>query len=228
MSKAKQDDIIPDVSNLTHACGGCKYTPTEGETFKLCGRCKMTQYCGAECQRAHWIVHKSVCASRVKTFEALRAMEEAANKEGKPFYSWQVLHKWYCRNSKVIEFTALHALHVVRGPRLSLSRTHAATFGLEIDETRPTDPAAIRYNMCVPVALVELKNHTDYEGFKMVADNGGLVLSFVDMKKEIFHFERTMSTSMAEEYTSGRRAPVEDWRVHATARLNGHLPPKAE
>ena len=30
----------------------------DGQTHRMCSRCKMTFYCSAECQKAHWKTHK--------------------------------------------------------------------------------------------------------------------------------------------------------------------------
>lgn len=34
---------------------------TVGEPMKVCSRCKQVHYCGADCQRKHWLVHKADC-----------------------------------------------------------------------------------------------------------------------------------------------------------------------
>lgn len=35
-----------------------------GGNLKKCSRCKAVSYCGADCQRAHWAVHKRSCRQR--------------------------------------------------------------------------------------------------------------------------------------------------------------------
>ena len=41
---------------------GCAKCGKEGEKLLSCGRCKKVRYCGAECQRGHWKIHKVNCA----------------------------------------------------------------------------------------------------------------------------------------------------------------------
>lgn len=43
-------------------CVKCNKTSSSiGGTLKQCARCKEAKYCNAECQKAHWLVHKSNC-----------------------------------------------------------------------------------------------------------------------------------------------------------------------
>ncbi|XRA99156.1 MYND-type domain-containing protein [Pycnococcus provasolii] len=44
------------------ACGFCaKLEPSRGE-FRSCGQCRQVWYCGRECQKGHWKVHKKECS----------------------------------------------------------------------------------------------------------------------------------------------------------------------
>lgn len=44
---------------LTRVCAGCGRVDQGGKM--RCCPCKAVHYCGAECHRAHWKVHKVVC-----------------------------------------------------------------------------------------------------------------------------------------------------------------------
>jgi hypothetical protein len=47
-----------------HKCAACTNTPKRiGQPLKTCGRCKKIWYCSRNCQRAHWVLHKLLCAS---------------------------------------------------------------------------------------------------------------------------------------------------------------------
>ncbi|KAF1851614.1 uncharacterized protein K460DRAFT_362375 [Cucurbitaria berberidis CBS 394.84] len=45
-------------------CANCKKTAASANltTLKACAKCKTTQYCGRDCQKADWKTHKKVCA----------------------------------------------------------------------------------------------------------------------------------------------------------------------
>ncbi|KAJ7486059.1 hypothetical protein B0H11DRAFT_1861539 [Mycena galericulata] len=49
---------------LARTCEAENCHKVEGRDMQkvsMCGRCKMTFYCGATCQRLHWLVHKKIC-----------------------------------------------------------------------------------------------------------------------------------------------------------------------
>jgi hypothetical protein len=45
----------------TLACRHCGVLETEKQVMRACARCKTEHYCGDDCQRAAWPVHKVVC-----------------------------------------------------------------------------------------------------------------------------------------------------------------------
>jgi len=61
------DEFAPFVDRETllaqPQCGGCSRI---GGTKFTCSRCKVTKYCGANCQRGHWKVHKPFCVAAPK------------------------------------------------------------------------------------------------------------------------------------------------------------------
>ncbi|KAG1652527.1 hypothetical protein FOA52_009226 [Chlamydomonas sp. UWO 241] len=50
---------------IDRPCYSCHKTAQEAGVpkLRLCGRCGIARYCGAECQKAHWKTHKVVCAA---------------------------------------------------------------------------------------------------------------------------------------------------------------------
>ena len=54
---------MADPDNLSK-CTNCAKTSAEsGKNLKLCAKCRTTNYCSRECQRADWKSHKKVCTS---------------------------------------------------------------------------------------------------------------------------------------------------------------------
>lgn len=51
---------------LGAACAGCGVVGTK---HKKCARCETTYYCGTDCQRSHWKVHKKTCKPQDREFE---------------------------------------------------------------------------------------------------------------------------------------------------------------
>ena len=45
-----------------NVCGGCGDDKDEsGKELMVCTRCKKKRYCGKDCQKKHWKLHKGVC-----------------------------------------------------------------------------------------------------------------------------------------------------------------------
>jgi hypothetical protein len=53
------------------ACNFCDRLPMPGdEPYKRCGQCKQAKYCGSECQKAAWPIHKKSCQKTAGDIEA--------------------------------------------------------------------------------------------------------------------------------------------------------------
>lgn len=62
-SDAATEDIeTPRRSRKGHACAFCGIK--EGVKLQMCAGCEMVCYCGGECQRSHWALHKAECRGR--------------------------------------------------------------------------------------------------------------------------------------------------------------------
>ncbi|KAI9013520.1 hypothetical protein DFJ74DRAFT_682378 [Hyaloraphidium curvatum] len=48
----------PDMGSIPDGCDRCG---REGDKLLRCSGCKVTRYCGAECQRAAWTDHMAIC-----------------------------------------------------------------------------------------------------------------------------------------------------------------------
>ena len=46
-----------------HQCNGCRKIQKQGQLFWQCECCKLVEYCGTKCQKAHWPQHKRLCNS---------------------------------------------------------------------------------------------------------------------------------------------------------------------
>jgi hypothetical protein len=66
--KAKEAAEAQSVSHVHPAevcasCGG----GGGGGALKKCGQCRSVRYCGGDCQRKHWPVHKAHCKGKSKS-----------------------------------------------------------------------------------------------------------------------------------------------------------------
>ncbi|RYN63542.1 hypothetical protein AA0119_g12843 [Alternaria tenuissima] len=57
------------MSDLAPRCAHCNKSATECSLANLqqCSRCKTTEYCGPDCQKADWKTHKKTCAQQIDT-----------------------------------------------------------------------------------------------------------------------------------------------------------------
>ncbi|MCJ1358894.1 MAG: hypothetical protein MMC33_008894 [Icmadophila ericetorum] len=52
-------------------CSNCAKTSNEtGINLKLCAKCRTTNYCSRECQKADWDIHKKICSSNTASNNA--------------------------------------------------------------------------------------------------------------------------------------------------------------
>ena len=57
--KCSHTNLIAESKKLaTKTCFGCGGSP---EMLLKCGKCVIATYCGSECQKAHWEIHKNLC-----------------------------------------------------------------------------------------------------------------------------------------------------------------------
>eukprot|EP00976_Prorocentrum_cordatum_P070216 1179836-Prorocentrum_minimum.AAC.2 len=56
-------------------CTHCKQQAQEGAKLKQCARCRAVTYCGKECQRQHWRVHKPACTTKEQRIDHVIAGE---------------------------------------------------------------------------------------------------------------------------------------------------------
>ena len=64
-------------------CASCKITETSKRKFLHCKRCVCTHYCGHECQKNHWKVHKRYCKKRERLKKGNKGMLKTAKKTAK-------------------------------------------------------------------------------------------------------------------------------------------------
>ena len=58
------------------SCAGCKQTTSN---LKACAKCKTTQYCGRDCQKANWKAHKKLCSSLAAKASAGASTEHSSS-----------------------------------------------------------------------------------------------------------------------------------------------------
>jgi hypothetical protein len=76
------------------SCAHCSKPPAPGSKLRNCKGCLTVCHCTVECQRAHWPMHKRVCAERGKDHEEYLA-ERHARGLGSASRANRALKDWY-------------------------------------------------------------------------------------------------------------------------------------
>jgi hypothetical protein len=69
-----------------------------GAALLRCSACKQTRYCGAECQKAAWKLHKKTCAFRLPLDDVRRKLVALSGTS-----EWREVLKWECRLTELME-----------------------------------------------------------------------------------------------------------------------------
>jgi hypothetical protein len=60
--QARFDAVLAEDQSTASVCAKCGARAGQpGVRLQMCSRCKGVRYCGPQCQRAHWRVHKAQC-----------------------------------------------------------------------------------------------------------------------------------------------------------------------
>ena len=62
---------------MTAIPGCCAHCGKHGTELRRCSRCRLASYCGAECQRAGWKLHKAACAPKLSIKEVVQKLDAA-------------------------------------------------------------------------------------------------------------------------------------------------------
>ncbi|KAK7016081.1 MYND-type domain-containing protein, partial [Favolaschia claudopus] len=82
--------------------GGCPGT----RNLRQCAKCKTVYYCSKECQRSHWLFHKSVCNHNIKAWTV------RGNTEGQEPFLQKNLRHWVIRFQTTLLATCIRALNL--------------------------------------------------------------------------------------------------------------------
>ncbi|CZT49142.1 uncharacterized protein RSE6_09940 [Rhynchosporium secalis] len=75
-------------------CTCCHKAPTDTKPLKPCTKCQSVSYCGKECQKAHFKVHKKECAKKAQVYAQTAVIKmEATNRAPKDGFRGG-LQKW--------------------------------------------------------------------------------------------------------------------------------------
>ena len=86
--------------------GRCGHCSVEGPKH-TCGRCSVTKYCSADCQRQDWPGHKAVCKPRPELAPPLQAAEPASPEIMQQWATWP-LRQLLLANSPVVRRGFVH------------------------------------------------------------------------------------------------------------------------
>ena len=78
---------MTETNNPSKQCSACGKTDVE---LMRCAQCKLTFYCGQDCQKKHWPEHKQLCkeTAKAKQGEKPNAKNKNTNEEGLDALHW--------------------------------------------------------------------------------------------------------------------------------------------
>jgi len=82
------------VRRMEASAASCTHCGKEGVALKRCMRCKQASYCGAECQKSGWMLHKEIC----KNLEDVRERVSVAYNT----QEWREVLKWEGRMEELL------------------------------------------------------------------------------------------------------------------------------
>jgi hypothetical protein len=112
----------------------CSHCGKHGSALKRCSRCRQAAYCGAECQKAGWKLHKTTCAPQLPLNDVLNKVKTASVTQ-----DWREVLKWAGRMEELLEGHAdagcdqSHILHAFsRAHMIGRNETGLAKHALEV------------------------------------------------------------------------------------------------
>ncbi|KIJ45651.1 hypothetical protein M422DRAFT_59805 [Sphaerobolus stellatus SS14] len=101
-------------------CDNCGVEESSQNQLKLCSRCKVTQYCGRDCQKSHWRAHEPVCRHTQDTvmgaYNNYDPREYPSQAAEAPADLSKHLRKFTSAHSQLLAWAGFQALELKRVP----------------------------------------------------------------------------------------------------------------
>ena len=122
---------------MTTISAKCSHCGKHSSTLKRCSRCLQASYCGAECQKAGWKLHKATCAPPAPQLPLIDVLNNVKTASVTP--DWREVLKWQGRMEELLEGYAgagcdqSHILHSFsRAHMIARNETGLAKHALEV------------------------------------------------------------------------------------------------
>ncbi|KAF8527993.1 hypothetical protein BU17DRAFT_38359 [Hysterangium stoloniferum] len=104
-------------------CDNCGTVESSQIQLKICGSCKVTQYCSRDCQRAHWKFHEALCKHTQSTIKSARnhydrdsSTARSASDSSQPVDISKHLRRFTSAHSTLFGWAGFQALELKRIP----------------------------------------------------------------------------------------------------------------